>query len=52
MPREIFISYSQSDRNFALELLQHIEALSAARVLVRVLSGSSNDSPQDDFDCH
>ncbi len=71
MPRDVFISYSQSDRECALELTARLEAdglsvwiaprdvspaadwaseileaLSAARVMVLLLSASSNISPQ------
>ncbi len=71
MSRDVFISYSQPDRECALELTRHIEAegfrvwiaprdvspaadwareilaaLSAARVMVLLLSASSNISPQ------
>ncbi len=71
MPRDVFISYSQSDREYALELtarleaegigvwiaprdvspaadwaVEIIEALSGARVMVLLLSASSNVSPQ------
>jgi hypothetical protein len=71
MARDIFISYSQPDRDCAFELTHHLEtngftvwiaprdvspaadwaeeiidAISAARVMVLVFSGSSNDSPQ------
>jgi TIR domain len=69
--RDIFISYSQPDRNCAFDLTNHLEAkgftvwiaprdvspaaewaeeiidaICAARVMVLVFSGSSNDSPQ------
>jgi hypothetical protein len=71
MRREVFVSYSQSDRDCAFELVARVEArginvwiaprdvspsadwaaeiidaLAAARVMVLVLSASTNDSPQ------
>lgn len=71
MQRSVFVSYSQADRDCALELVAHVEgrgipvwiaprdvspsadwaaaiidAIAAARVMVLVLSASSNDSPQ------
>src|ERR1700691_1615168 len=71
MMREVFISYSQSDRDCAFELVERLEghgiecwiaprdiapsadwaaeimaAISAARVMILVFSGSSNQSPQ------
>jgi hypothetical protein len=71
MPRDVFVSYSQADRECAFELVDRVEAhgiptwiaprdvspsadwaaeiidaIAASRVMVLLLSASSNDSPQ------